>query len=255
MPEGPSIIILKEQVDALHIVGQKVTTVYGNSKIDQERLIGAELTAVKSWGKHFLMCFKGFTLRVHFMLFGTYLINERKEKPVRLGLEFPGAEINFYTSSLQFIEGNLDDIYDWAADVMSDRWDENAAFEKLLKQPGMLVCDAILDQRIFAGAGNIIKNEVLYRIRLHPLSRIGELPVTKLKEMIGEVRLYSFDFLHWKKEFTLKKHWLAHTKRTCLRCNLPFIKAYLGKTNRRSFYCSNCQQLYGENSVACIPPC
>jgi len=249
MPEGPSIVILKEQADALHITGQKVTAVYGNSKIDQKRLIGAELTAIKSWGKHFLLCFTGFTLRVHFMLFGTYLINERKDKPVRLGLKFPDAELNFYTSSLQFIEGNLDDVYDWEADVMSDRWNESAALKKLLEKPDMLVCDAILDQHIFAGAGNIIKNEVLYRIRLHPLNKIGDLPPAKLKEMIREVRHYSFDFLHWKKEFTLKKHWLAHTRKTCLRCNLPFLKAYLGKTNRRSFYCTNCQRLYRENSL------
>ena len=27
----------------------------------------------------------------------------------------------------------------------------------------MLVCDALLDQNIFAGVGNIIKNEVLYQ--------------------------------------------------------------------------------------------
>jgi endonuclease-8 len=30
--------------------------------------------------------------------------------------------------------------------------------------------------------------------------------------MIREARNYSFDFLQWKKDFVLRKHWLAHSK-------------------------------------------
>ena len=108
----------------------------------------------------------------------------------------------------------------------------------------MMVCDALLEQDIFAGVGNIIKNEVLYRIKLHPENLIEDIPASKLSSVIKEARNYSFDFLKWKKEFTLKKHWLAHTKKTCHRCDLPIIKEYLGKTNRRTFFCNNCQVLY-----------
>ena len=93
--------------------------------------------------------------------------------------------------------------------------------------------------------GNIIKNEVLFRIRLHPLSRIGALPAAKLRELVAQARQYSFDFYEWKKQFVLKKHWLAHTKRTCPRCHIPFHKGHLGSTQRRSFWCENCQIRYG----------
>ncbi len=65
---------------------------------------------------------------------------------------------------------------------------------------------------VFAGVGNIIKNEVLFRIRVHPLSKIGKLPPRKLSELIKQARQYSFDFLEWKKAFVLRKHWLAHNK-------------------------------------------
>ncbi|HRO68823.1 MAG TPA: hypothetical protein PK951_00545 [Chitinophagaceae bacterium] len=44
-----------------------------------------------------------------------------------------------------------------------------------------MVCDALLDQEIFSGVGNIIKNEVLYRIRVHPESLIGDIPLKKDK--------------------------------------------------------------------------
>lgn len=244
MPEGPSIVILKELLEPLHLPGQTIAEVQGNTSIDQGRLAGRQLLDIKSWGKHFLLCFDGFSLRIHFMLFGTYRINERKDTVPRISLVFPADEVNFYTCSLKFIEGDIEAQYDWAADVMSDRWDPEAAAQKLLQLPDMLVCDALLDQQIFSGVGNIIKNEVLYRIRLHPLTRLGDLPEEKRNELIREARNYSFDFLRWKKEFTLKKHWLANAKKTCQRCQLPFHKEYPGKTKRRTFYCTGCQLLY-----------
>lgn len=242
MPEGPSIVILKEL--AAPFTGKTVEEVSGNTKVDKERALHQKVVAFKSWGKHFLICFKDFTIRIHFMLFGSYRINEEKDAPARLSLKFKNGILNFYACSVKIIDENPDDVYDWSEDVMSDRWDAAKARKKLRSMPTMLACDALLDQHIFSGSGNIIKNEVLFRVRVHPLSEIGALPPRKLNELVKEVRQYSFDFLEWKKAYVLKKHWLAHTKRTCPRCHIPLHKEYLGKTNRRTFYCSNCQILY-----------
>jgi endonuclease-8 len=242
MPEGPSIVILKEEVQPF--IGKKIIKVEGNSKQDIQWLTGQKIQDFKSWGKHFLICFKSFAVKIHFMLFGSYKINEQKDRAPRLRLLFEKGEINFYACSVKFIEENLDEVYDWKADVMSDAWDPKAAKKKLEEIPDALVCDALLNQNIFAGVGNIIKNEVLFRMRLHPESRVGDLPVKKINELIKEARNYSFEFLDWKKKYVLRKHWLAHTKTTCPRCNTPITKKYLGKTNRRSFYCNNCQVMY-----------
>ena len=244
MPEGPSIVILKEAVQAFK--GQKVIEVAGNTKIDKDRMKGKRIVDFKSWGKHFLICFPKFSIRIHFMLFGSYRINEEKETPPRLSLLFENGKLNFYACSVQPIDTALDELYDWTADVLNDLWDPKKAKQKLKLLPDLLVCDALLDQQIFAGVGNIIKNEVLFRIRVHPKSRIGKLPLKQLNLLIKEARNYSFDFLEWKKQYVLKKHWLAHTKRTCTRCNIPLIKEHLGRTNRRSFFCNNCQVLYGD---------
>jgi endonuclease-8 len=241
MPEGPSIVILKEACRPFK--GQTILAVDGNTKIGKERLLNKKVIAFRSWGKHFLICFDDFTVRIHFLLFGSYRINERKEAPARLSLKFQSGELNFYACSVRFIEEKLNDVYDWTADVMSRRWNETSALNKI-KISDRPVCDILLDQNIFAGVGNIIKNEVLFRIKVHPLSLAKNLPRKKLKELVTEARVYSFDFLKWKKKFVLRKHWLAHTKKTCPRCNIRFIKEYLGKTNRRTFYCSNCQVLY-----------
>ena len=162
----------------------------------------------------------------------------------RLSLGFDSGEINLYACSVRFIEEPLDLVYDWWADVMSEHWDPTLALKRLRARPDMLVCDALLDQDLFAGVGNIIKNEVLFRIRVHPLSTVGGLPAKKLRELVQQARQYSFDFYQWKKQYVLKKHWLAHTRRTCPRCTLPLNKAHLGRTNRRSFFCDHCQVRY-----------
>lgn len=240
MPEGPSIVILKEL--AASFAGKKILTATGNAKLDKARLEGERIVAIRSWGKHFLIECDGFALRVHFMLFGSYRIDERKDTAPRLSLGFArGRELNFYACSVRYLEGSLDDIYDWRADVMSDHWDPLLARDKLKAMPDTLVCDALLDQDVFAGVGNIIKNEVLFRIRVHPLSTAGALPAGKRRELIKEARNYSFDFLKWKKAFVLKKHWLVHTKTMCPRCEVPLSRGHLGATRRRSFFCERCQ--------------
>lgn len=242
MPEGPSIIILKEEVQQFK--GKTIRAVAGNSKIDQQRMVNKTIIDFKSWGKQFLICFDTFTLRVHFLLFGTYRINEKRESPLRLGFSFENGELNFYTSSLRFIEEELDTVYDWEADVLSDQWNAKKAIKKLESNPNAAVTDVLLDQQVFAGVGNIIKNEVLYRIKVHPESIAGNLPIDKLTDLVYEARTYSLDFLEWKKEFVLRKRWLVYNKKECLRCHLPIIRQQLGKNKRRTFFCNNCQILY-----------
>lgn len=243
MPEGPSIIIAREAM--AHHRRKTVRAVEGNSRLDLTRMHGRRVVAFRSWGKHLLIEFSNFTMRVHFLLFGSYRVDERKDGAApRMRLVFDTGEINTYACSLRYIDEPLDDAYDWAADVMSDAWDPALARRRLKAKPERITGDVLLDQAIFSGVGNIIRNEVLYRIRVHPESTIGALPPRKLGELIREARNYSFDFLEWKRAYVLRKHWLVHTKRTCSRCGGPITRTYPGTTRRRAFFCPTCQPLY-----------
>jgi endonuclease-8 len=249
MPEGPSIVILREE--AAKFAGKTVRAVSGNSRQDIQRMQGRRVRAIRTWGKHFLVQFDGFSMRVHFMLFGRSSIDEDrvgrdgKVAAPRVSLAFDNGVLNLYACSVKFIEGDLDDAYDWSGDVMADAWDPKQARRKLKAAPQMLAADALLDQNIFAGVGNIIKNEVLWRIRVHPESTIGALPPRKLTELITQAREYSFDFLEWKKAFVLKKHYQVHTKTACPRDgNRLSYRKHLGRAQRRAFFCEVCQKLY-----------
>jgi endonuclease-8 len=127
---------------------------------------------------------------------------------------------------------------------MNKKWDTGKAIEKLRAKPKLMICDALLDQDIFAGSGNIIKNESLFRACIHPESLCGEIPDDQLKVLIKDVVKFTADFLKWNINHSLSKHLEAYGRETCPRNHIPFHKKDAGKTKRRSFYCDKCQLLY-----------
>jgi endonuclease VIII len=108
MPEGPSLVIAKEEMKLF--IGKKVIAVSGNTKTDKGTIVNKKLIDIKTWGKHLLFCFNGFVVRIHFLMFGKYLVNATRETDPRLTMQFKNGEINLYTCSVKFIEEPLDEI-------------------------------------------------------------------------------------------------------------------------------------------------
>ncbi len=208
MPEGPTIVILRESLDQFK--GKQIISISGNRKIDQSRLLNKQVLNLKSWGKHLLICFDDFTVKFHLLMFGSYTINEEKDRAPRLSISFANGYVNFYSCSVTILEGYVNTLYDFSSDVMNDSWDEIKALDKLKNIPNTMICDALLEQNIFVGVGNIIKNETLFRVRVHPQSTASNIPIPLLQNIITESRNYSFDFLNWRKKFELKTHYLIY---------------------------------------------
>lgn len=129
MPEGPTIVILREQVECF--ARKRVLEAEGNAKIDLARVRGRRVEAFRSWGKHFLIELPDHWLRVHFLMFGSYTIDARKPRPPRLGLRFRNGELKLCSCAIREIEAPLDEVYDWSGDVMSDDWNPRAAPDSL----------------------------------------------------------------------------------------------------------------------------
>ena len=54
MPEGPSIVIMREQTAGF--IGKTIVQASGNTKgVDMEALRGQPVLDLRSWGKHFLI--------------------------------------------------------------------------------------------------------------------------------------------------------------------------------------------------------
>ena len=247
--EGPSLYLAAHQLKPFK--GKTVLSVSGNSKIEKERMLNRKVKNIFSWGKHLVIQFDEFALRTHFLLFGAFEAtvddsvltgDYRRSYTPRLQLDFENGNIKLFNCSVKFLESsNARASYDFTVDIMSPKWDSDKAFDSISSKPNAEIADILLDQNIFAGVGNIIKNEVLWRVRIHPATKVKDIPRSQLKDLIAETKKFSLLFYKWRKVFLLRKHLDIYQKSICPRCGAKVKREKTGKRNRISHICPVCQ--------------
>ena len=247
--EGPSLFLAAEQLQPFS--GKCIERVAGNSTIGIQRLEGLKVKEIFAWGKHLVFQFDSFALRVHFMLWGTFAAtvngrsvtgDYRRSGPPRLVMNFRNGEITIWAASVRYVEdANAKAAYDFTADVMSDEWNGRAALAKVRAFPRAEIADVLLDQAIFAGVGNIIKNEVLFRTRVSPFAKVRTIPARKLRAIAADARTFSFRFLELRRIFALRKNLEVYGRSVCPRCGGKINRRVHGQRARRSFFCAKCQ--------------
>lgn len=248
--EGPSLVILREELTPF--VNQRVLEVSGNTKQPKELLKGRVLSKIETWGKVLFLTFSKpraknpdpVITKTHFLMFGSYRINDPKpNRDPRLKLKFKNGVVYFYSCSINFGGEEYLKLADHRVDLMSDKWDRGHVLELMEKKTDSYLCDLFLDQKIFAGSGNIVKNEVLFNIRRHPLTKLSAVSRRDWPKLADEVRKYCLNFYEWKKKFELRKHWQVYRKSKCPVCDTKVKIEKNGKLERKSFFCPNCQSL------------
>ncbi|MBC7195085.1 MAG: hypothetical protein H5U37_05460, partial [Caldisericia bacterium] len=110
---------------------KKVLNVKGNTKENKEVLIGEKVLDVKSHGKKLIFEFENFYLLIHFLMYGSFRINEKREGKIeRLSLVFNRDTINFYNTSIKILEKDKI-IFSDENDVMSKNFNKERAKEKI----------------------------------------------------------------------------------------------------------------------------
>jgi endonuclease VIII len=248
--EGPSLLLAREQLQPFK--GQRVLHVSGNTKIEKERLQDQVVKEIFNWGKHLVFQFPQFAMKVHFLMFGTFEADvegitvtgdyKRAREP-RLLLRFANGEIRMFSCSVKLIEdSNLKRSYDFSVDVLHRKWDPQKALKQLKENGDEEIADVLLDQDIFSGVGNIIKNEVLALAGVAPTTNVEDLSVKKQRELVALARSFSRQFYKWRKVFLLRKNLLIHRKHKCPNCGSKLLRAKTGKRQRWSYWCANCQK-------------
>jgi endonuclease-8 len=248
--EGPSLFLAAEQLK--DFIGQEIIKVEGNSRIGKERLLREKIVDIFSWGKHLIFQFSNFALRVHFMLFGSFEAYykgisvkgdyPRKQRSARLALYFAEGEIILFSCFVKFLEGG--DVrlqYDFTSDIMSSEWKKAEAIEKISQLEGE-IADALLDQTIFSGVGNIIKNEVLFLEQLSPEEKIKNISRSKIASLVKTTKEFSLQFYKWRKNFEIKNHYQIYKKKKCPRCHEEIVRKKTGRNKRWSYFCAVCQR-------------
>jgi endonuclease-8 len=252
--EGPSLYLAAEQLKPFK--KKKVLAVAGNTSIEKERMSGKEVRDIFAWGKHLVFQFDTFALRVHFLLFGTFEAqvdtvwvtgDYRRTRTPRLSLTFNNGVIHIFNGSIKFIESpRAKQDYDFSIDIMSPKWDAAKTLKNMRTMPNEEIADVLLDQTIFAGVGNIIKNEVLFMMFVNPTEKIAAISPTKLKKIIIKTHTFSKQFFRWRKKFELVKHLKAHRKGVCPHCGKKMVREKTGKRMRWAYWCPVDQALRAE---------
>lgn len=239
--EGPSLVILKEELKRFE--RKKVLNVSGNSKQPISKLQGRTLQKTVTWGKTIYLIFSGnIVTKTHFLLFGSYRIDEeRPDRSPRVQLEFSNGIVYFYACAFSMDAKDSLDELDHRVDVLSDEWNESYVTKMLSTKENSYLCDLFVDQSLFSGSGNIVKNEVLFNIRRHPLTKLSDIDPKDRKKIVHAVREYCENFYKWKKKFELRKHWQVYKQITCKVCERKLKREKLGKGKRSTFYCPFCQ--------------
>jgi endonuclease-8 len=249
--EGPSLYLAAEWLTPF--VGKSILSVEGNTKIGKERLSGKKILDIFSWGKHLVFQFDVFALRIHFMLYGTFEATLKGKKVTgdytkvnvtpRLRLIFEEGQIIFYSCSLKYLETSYArNLYDFSTDIMSSTWDSKKALKALKNHPDEEIADVLLDQTVFSGVGNIIKNEVLFLVKKKPTVLIKDMSNSLLRRIIKTTQEFSLQFYDWRKQFILKKHYRIYRKSLCPLCGKKICRKKTGKRARISFFCPKCQK-------------
>ncbi|CAN5580431.1 endonuclease [soil metagenome] len=241
MPEGPSILHLKQQL--LPFKGKMVKNAGGYGPMPASWINGKKLLDVKTWGKHLLLVFSNGTVRVHLGLFGDVLINERKKVNRSFFLEFTNGEINGYVVKATKLDKPLDEIYDWRTDILSPHFDKAWIKNLLKKQAAKTIDDVLMDQNIFTGVGNKIRNEALYRAAIHPLSIVGKIPAVKITKLINEVVNYARIFYKQLQKGGVNDFFQVYQQNYAADGSEVTMKV-LPKSKRKIFFSEHRQRLY-----------
>ena len=68
-------------------------------------------------------------------------------------------------------------------DVLGPEWDPGEVLRRLRERPERPIGEAVIDQRVLAGPGNVYKSEVCFLRGVDPWTPVGE--VTDLEAMVG----------------------------------------------------------------------
>jgi endonuclease VIII len=224
---------------------------------------------VQSAGKHLLMHFSGgLVLRTHMRMHGSWHIyrpGERwraRKSDMRVLVATADFEaVGFNIPVAEFIRSRdlakHEVLSRLGPDALDARFDRDEAIRRLRSPPSMPIADALLDQRILAGLGNVFKSEVLFSCGIYPFAAVADLDDRRLallvdtgrKLLAANVRTtragLTPDSRHRRttgRDNPAESLWVyGRSRLPCRRCSTAIAVRKHGADARLTYWCPECQ--------------
>ncbi len=241
--EGPSIKLVAERLQRFK--NQAVSRMDGDARFDKSRFTGQVLESVFAVGKNLFLQFPVGCLRLHFLMYSRYEIDAPREgKQPRLEIAFTRGTFYFYNGAVQAMASQeVRERFDPSVDVLSSMFDEAKVLRLAKGQPDAFICDVLMNQGVFAGVGNMIKNEALFRVKMHPMARVRQLSEARISVLIRTALDYSTLFYNQKRAGKpLRDMFQVYQKSRCTAYGGPITREKAGEANRLNYCCPRCQR-------------
>jgi endonuclease-8 len=273
VPEGDSLFRFARRLAAA-LEGKTILRAesHGPGPVPQvARIVGAACTGVRSQGKNVIISFdNGLALRGHLRMYGTWHVYrpgeswQRPEREARLVLEVDDAVVvNFSAPVIELIEERALPVHQPLAglgpDLLDDSFDGAEALRRLRapERAQLTIGDAIMDQCVMAGVGNIWKHETLFRCGLNPWRLVSELDDGTLEEVITTAQHLLRASVGKPNRYNLRRRptmfVYMRAGRPCRRCFTIIQSAPQGQDIRHTAWCPKCQPLV-EGQAVCPAP-
>jgi endonuclease-8 len=130
-------------------------------------------------------------------------------------------------------------------DLVRPGADIDAALERLARfaPPEREIGDALLDQRIANGVGNVYKCEVLFLHGLDPFTPVGEVDEALRRALLETAHRLLLDNLDRAARVTVEGGLAVYARRgePCRRCATPISWRPQGAQARGTYWCATCQ--------------
>lgn len=206
MPEGDTIFRAARTLHralAGHAVVRFESVFPALTRVHEDHpLTGQTIESVTAAGKHLLIRFSGGrVLRTHMRMNGSWHIyrpGERWQRPrrdMRIVVATDSFEaVGFNVPVAEFLDergmARQDDLRKMGPDLLGAEFDEDDALSRFRERGDREIGDALLNQRIVAGAGNVYKSEVLFLCRVNPFARVAALGDDTLRQIVRTARKY-----------------------------------------------------------------
>jgi endonuclease VIII len=242
MPEGDALHRAAERLRVLEGEVVAVETPHPRAAVLRlpERLDGLRLERVEAVGKNLLLSFEGgLLLRSHLRMHGRWRVQSAGTEPFGTPwLVLRGRErqaVLWNGPVLELTRGRSPALARLGPDILADPPDLEAMVARLRTAgPFRQVGDALLDQRLLSGIGNMWKAEILFEAETSPWRPLGELADGDLERIVGEAARLMRAGRRRHRVYRL-------AGRPCRRCGEEIRSFPQGDEARMAYWCPGCQ--------------